>query len=440
MGQRSVIVIGGGVAGLSCAIDLLDKGHTVTLVDRRPLLGGRAYTFKQPQSPSLDNGLHVTLGCYDAFLTFLDRIGAESPIRFQERLTIPYCSTGTVRHDRLASSALPAPAHLLSGLRKMDALDLPSKLQALRIGPAIWRRKRLHHHDMTVQQWLAQLHQSQEICDWLWDPITLAALNRNPQYASAKLFTEVLYRAFFTKNRCSTIGIFQRHLGAIIDQPARTALLNRGGSILFNTRVDHIETRGNRIEAVRTHHDERLCADDYVLAIPHFHIDRLLTPEIQTVWPASQYFRRFASSPIVNVYLQYDSMPLADPFICMVGTTMQWAFDVSDIFEVDNLVSLTVSDARHLVDQSQESIAQQAHNDLRTLLGQRCPADFRRSWVTKEKRSTVDHTPQSEQWRPGTQTPFTNLFMAGDWTNTGLPCTLEGAAWSGQQAATAIAQ
>lgn len=444
MNRSSAIVIGGGAAGLSAAVRLQQQGLQVILIEQRSLLGGRAYAYSKPGSPTLDNGHHVTLNCYENFRHLLKTIGAETALEFQPTLTIPF--RGEYQERRIdavfAAGNLPAPLHLLRGLMRLPGLTPTQKLQAMKIGPAVLGRAALERNDITVSTWLKHCSQPELLIDWLWKPLCMAALNLHPDEASAKLFAEVLHRAFFSSRAGSSLGVFRSNLSQAYTEPALNYLQRHAVQLHLGATATRLRFEHERCVGVDLEDGTVLRADFCVSALPGVRLKALLDTETLRAWPTATQFDGFGAVPIVNAYLLYETPQMHGQLACLLGTQYQWAFDLSHLLngEKGQLVSLTISDARPQLEIGNEELAKLGDAELRSAFRDLNASASPKTWVIKERRATMMHTPENEQRRPGTTTPFHNFFLAGDWTDTGLPCTLEGAAQSGFAAATAVLQ
>ena len=441
--KKKVVIIGGGLAGIAAAVNALQKGYQVELLEKRQFLGGRAFSLKRDDTPHLDNGQHVVLGCYAAFNSLLATLGSNDGIGYQKDLEIPF--RGIYRNQNidqsLTTSHLPAPLHLLGGLCKLPAFSLKQKLQTTWIGKAIFSRSQLDHQDLSVTKWLSKYHQPDIAKHWLWAPITIAALNRHPDKASARLLAEVLYRAFFCRRNDSAIGIFKNDLSSVCAEPARKYIEANGGTIRYRTSVQKLLHNDKHLNGVVLQDGHKIKANYFVSAVPHFRFNDWLNGDLEQAWPAVRDWHKLGTSPIITVYLLYHSNPLVKPLHCLLGSRSEWVFNLNHLLDEKDrqrgrtLVSITISDANDLLATDVEAIAGLAHDDLKRFFPDSCPDDFDKSWVIKEKRATMNHCPENEAYRPSSLTPFSNFFLAGDWTDTKLPSTLEGAVISGNIAA-----
>jgi len=438
-----VIVVGGGVAGLSAASALAGAGARVLVVEARPALGGRASSYRDPATGEIvDNGQHIFLGCYRESFVFLDRIGAAAAVRLQPSLEVPYVDLDGVR-TTLSCPNLPAPFHLLAGLMEWDALPWADRLSALRMGPVVrlaqqqlrGRTDRIAASpEETVEAWLVRNGQRSRIREMLWDPLALAALNQPAAEAAAPLFARVLAEMFGRDRQASALGLPARSLAETYAEPARQFIEARGGEVRTNALakviLDRAQAVGVRLRGGGEHH-----ARSIVSAVPWFALADLFDtppPELSDVLNNAG---RMASYPIVTVNLWFDRQILETPFLGLPGRSMQWVFEKRLIVgEAATHLSLVSSGASDIVSRGNEEVVTLALAEIRDALPAAANATLRHATVVRERRATFSLAP-GQPPRPGPTTNVAGLVLAGDWTDTGLPGTIESAAASGHVAA-----
>jgi squalene-associated FAD-dependent desaturase len=433
---RHVLVVGGGFAGLAAAVRLVRGGARVTLLERRPFLGGRAYSFTDAASGDvIDNGPHAFMGAYTALAAFCAEIGAADAIAFQPRLHVPMAhpvdGLGAVAAPRVPGP-LQGPAALL-GYRLLSRADrLRLALAAVRLAtaaPAALAGR-------TVAELLAACRQSAAACRRFWDPLVVATLNEVPEQAAVAPFAAVLRRGFLAGARAARFGVARAPLGDAFAAPARAAIERGGGTVRTNAAVAAIDVVGARAAGVVLRDGWRIAADAVIVAVPAPALRRLAPGGIGgDVVPAA------TTSPIVSVHLWTDAdvpvgAPAAGaPFVGLLETRVQWLFDCGPSRAGGRRLATVTSGARAWEDVDDDRIVAEAVADLRrTLPGQR---DFRpvRAHVVRERHATLSLTPEVERARPDATTALPNLFLAGDWVRTGLPATIEGAVAAGMRAA-----
>jgi squalene-associated FAD-dependent desaturase len=441
-----VIVIGAGVAGLAAATALADRGARVAVVEARPHMGGRASSFVDPATgDTVDNGQHILMGCYRETFAFLRRIGAMDRVRIQPSLTVPAIDPAG-RPSVLSCPPLPAPWHLLGGVIEWEALGWKDRLSALRLGtPVKTEQRRLRgatrlmacSPEETVESWLVRNGQTPRLREMLWDPLALAALNQPPHEAAAPAFVRVLAEMFGPDSLAASIAFPAVPLDAMYTVPARDHLEARGGQVWTNTLARVLVERG-RAAGVRTRGGREMRAEAVVSAVPWFAVGPLFDEIPSSLQPVASDAARMASCPIVTVNVWFERRVLATPFVGLPGRTMQWAFDRGALTDSElSYVSLVSSGAADVAGLSNDAIVSLALRELRDAIPAARSAAVRKASAVRERRATFSLAP-GQPARPEAATPLAGFFLAGDWTDTGLPGTIESAAMSGHRAADAI--
>jgi zeta-carotene desaturase len=443
-----VIVIGGGFAGLSAACALTRRGAKVLVLDARPQLGGRATAFRDRQTGELvDNGQHVLFGCYRETLAFLASIGASDRVRAQPALEL-VCFDRDRRRSVLRCPPLPAPVHLLAGVFGWSAIPWKDRLGALRLaGPLLGARRQLRKsqavavepRDVTVQQWLDHHRQGSVLQEWLWHPLAVAALNQQPADAAADAFVRILAEMFAPDPKAAAVVLPVRPLHDMYAEPAREFIVANGGHVRTSA-LARVITGSGRIEGVEVR-GEHIPVSSIVAAVPWFGLRPLFggTPplELEAIFATTA---GMTPMPIVTVNLWYDRPVMAETFAGLPGRTMQWVFDKRMAFgESASHLSLVASGATAIVAETNDALADLAAREVEASLPGAQGLWPVRATVVREKQATFSLAP-GQPSRPGTVTPLEGLVLAGDWTDTGLPATIEGAVVSGNRAAAALAE
>jgi squalene-associated FAD-dependent desaturase len=437
-----VVVVGGGFAGLSAAALLAERGARVLVLDARPQLGGRATAFRDRHTGELvDNGQHVLFGCYRATLAFLRRIDALENVRMQPSMEIAYRDLQG-RRSVLKCPALPSPLHLLAAVLSWEPIPWLDRLAALKLaGPLGRARTELRQSGHvsavppgTVSEWLVAHGQRPKLRAWLWDPLAVAALNQSPDVAAAAPFVRVLAEMFGTDPTAASLVLPLKPLHQMYAEPARDFIRARGGDVRVNAlarvivergRVHGVEVRGDRIDASRV-----------ILAVPWFALRTVFgpvaPPELAPVIAAGSAME---SMPIVTVNLWYDRRVMDELFVGLPGREMQWVFDKRLAFggEASHL-SLVSSGAERLTSLPADELIALAAREVAEALPSARLATLQRGTVVREKQATFSLAP-GQPVRPGPETRVDGLWLAGDWTDTGLPGTIESAVVSGHLAA-----
>jgi squalene synthase HpnD len=433
-----VAVLGAGVAGLSAALALAEQGLTVDVYEAKNFPGGRASSLRDaPSGLTLDNGQHIVMGCYHAFLRLLDRLGARDRLAESPGLCVDYVAPEG-KWSRLAAADWPAPFHLLAGLGKFGALHHADRWGILRLGLAL-KFGAPPGANETVAQWLARHRQTPGAVRALWEPFCLAALNEPPATASARLLAETLRRSLFGAKADSAIFFARVGLSDLFRPEAEIYLRATGGGLHFGTQITRLsfDDAGVRAETAK---GETIAADCFISALPWAAL-RALLPEAA---PLRAQLEKISPAGILNIHLLCDRKLFDAPFAGLLDSPFHWVFDRSDHLPPERrgreflyAVTMSAADETWLARKSDEILAA-ARTELARYFPAAREAKFIRELVIKTKDATFAARPDAEPARPGPRTPWKNFLLAGDWTATGLPATLEGAALSGEAAARAV--
>lgn len=444
--MKHVAIIGGGFAGLAAGVALAERGVRVTLLESRPRLGGRAYSFRDDATGTVvDNGQHAMMGCYTETLAFLARIGAAAKVFRQANLCVE------MRHPQrgsgaIAFPALPSPLHAMAGILGYGLLSRGERLRALVAGTRLMvmhRRRDAALSRRTVAEVLTALGESAHARETFWYPVAIATLNEQPEVAVAGPFAEVLARAFFGSRAASQFVLPNVGLSELYTEDARRFIEERGGAVELKAIVTGLELQDGRVHAVRLRDGRTVAGDAVISAVP----PRALGPLLPSALAEDAWLRGVAelpTVPIVSVHLWFDRPVLETDFVGLLGTTTQFAFNRSRLTGEANgsgrqAVSAVVSAGRDVVEWDTAHIADTAVADLRALLPGARAAKLLRVVVVKERHATISLTPAVEQRRPPALTAIENFVLAGDWIQTGLPATIESAVVSGNRAAALVA-
>jgi squalene-associated FAD-dependent desaturase len=422
-----VVVVGGGLAGLTAALDLVDREQDVTLLEARPRLGGLTSSFSRG-ALTVDTGQHVFLRCCTAYLALLDRLGVTHLTTMQDRLDVPVWFDGS--RKALRRNGLPPPLHLAAGL--LSYLG-PSK--AARAVPAALALQRLDPRSPAVDAqtfggWLARHGQDRAAVDALWGLLTVATLNCDPDEASLALAAKVVQTGLFETVGGADIGISDVPLGRLHGEAFATALAD--ADVRLNAKVTGIACLSPGFEvSVGT---EVITADAVILAVP--------PPVATDLLPASAAVTigGLGSSPIVNVHVHYDRPVLDVPFLATVGSPLQWVFDRTAASGADHgqYVAVSLSAADSWLPQKAQDVLGTILPELVRVLPAARHAEVVDAFVTREPHATFRQAAGSAACRPSSTTAVPGLALAGAWTDTGWPATMEGAVRSGHTAASVV--
>jgi hydroxysqualene dehydroxylase len=437
MSRGRVAVVGGGLAGITAALRCVDAGCAVTLFEATPRLGGLTYSFRRGDL-HIDNGQHVFLRCCTAYRALLHRLGVAELVTLQPRLNIPVGSPGAGRFVRLRRTNLPAPLHLSGALARYAPLSPVERLSFARAALAL---RRVDPGDPTTDEqsfgtWLGAHGQSGQAVSALWDLVGVAALNAPAAHTSLALAATVFQVGLLTDASAADIGWSRVPLSRLHGGPALAALAAADVPVRTGAKVEVIAPRGDRW-LVGLPGEEHV-VDQVVLAVPPAVAERLLPPG-SLPQPAG-WARRLGSSPIVNVHVVYDRPVMRQAFIAGIHTPVQWVFDRTwqSGLRDGQYLAVSLSAADDLVDQPTAGLRERLLPALRALLPAAGRAWVRDFFVTRERHATFRPAPGTGRLRPAAATAASGLYLAGAWTATGWPATMEGAVRSGNAAADAL--
>ncbi|MCX4790766.1 MULTISPECIES: hydroxysqualene dehydroxylase HpnE [unclassified Streptomyces] len=434
------VVIGGGLAGITAALRLADARLDVTLLEGRPRLGGLAFSFRRGEL-TVDNGQHVYLRCCTAYRWFLDRVDGTRLAPLQNRLDVPVLDVGRPagpRLGRLRRNALPVPFHLAAGLVGYPHLSLSERAS---VGRAALALGRLDPDDPALDavdfgSWLTRHGQSPRTIEALWDLVGVATLNATAPNSSLALAAKVFKTGLLSEPGAADIGWASVPLGDIHDTLARKALDSAGVRTELRTRASSVTRTEDGRWAVEAG-GERIEADTVVLAVPQRETHDLLPAG---ALDAPERLLDIGTSPILNVHVVYDRKVLRRPFFTALGSPVQWVFDRTDASGLTGpgqYLAVSQSAADEEIDLPVAELRRRYLPELERLLPAARGAGIRDFFVTRERTATFAPAPGVGRLRPGAGTRAPGLSLAGAWTATGWPATMEGAVRSGFSAADA---
>ena len=429
--RRRLLVVGGGWSGIAAAVQAVQKGWAVTLVEERPYLGGRARSFiDRTTGEEIDNGQHLFMGAYHAALKVVRTLGTERSLRIQPSLRVCFVDTHQ-RLDVLHADRFSGAIGVADAIMRLSHLPLFSRIAIIRLAVRI-RLGMISGTGLTCRNLLNREKQPTDAIERFWEPIILATLNAPSDKADARLLVAVMKLAFLGDKDDSKLIIPTRGLSHVIGS-FPSWLETHQGECLLSTSCDQIHIIDGRVTSVELSDGRSLPVDAVVTAIPERALNRLLNGE--------QSFAAGDYSPIVSVYLWYDQMWMEEEFVATLGTTIQWVFnkrrmntdgEPSTRAHFPGHVSLTISAGSALAERSTDDIIHACDGELRMLFPELVSVNLLHGVVIKEKTATPLITPDTI--RPKVNSFInvaSNLAIAGDWTDTGLPATIEGAARSG---------
>ena len=433
---KKIAVLGAGYAGLACAADLVMRGHEVTLLESRALLGGRAHSFVDPKTGLvLDNGQHVLMGCYHETLRLIGQLGVTGRLQKPERLDVPYLSA---KGRSSLTATAPAPLHLLSALLHFGELSLADKWAATKLALRL-RAGQNPGASETVGAWLRRWKQTPNIIRALWEPLCLAALNEQVETGSAMLLATVIRRSFLGGADDSSIYLSRVGLSELFGGEIEQLLTMCGSCVQLQAPVKAFRLKDGSVTGVELTDGALLEPDMVVSALP-WHVLRGLLP---TESKLAVSCRALGEAPIVSLHLWMDRVVLEEAFVGFLDSPVHWLF-CRDLIQgrtpghPGHVVTAVISGARETLDLSAQELEEITLREMRRFLPAAKEAQVLHRMVYKARSATFAATPEAEPLRPGALTEWNNLFLAGDWTNTGLPATIEGAIVSGRRAAAAV--
>jgi squalene-associated FAD-dependent desaturase len=425
-----VAVVGGGLAGIAAALELADAGATVTLYESRTRLGGATYSVRR-KDHWIDNGQHVLLRCCTAYRSFLARLGAEHLVPIQPRLRIPVLREGKPPAF-LRRAPLPAPLHLVPTLLRYSLLRPGERVAGLRAAAAL---RKLDPADETLDtqtfgEWLRAHGQSDSAVSELWNLITLPTLNLPAEEGSLALATMVFRTGLLDASNACDVGVPAVPLQRLHGDTGAAALDRAGVRVALGAPVRSVEPGRVLLD------DGADDVDATIVAVPHESVARLVPDGV--VDPDA--LAGLGSSPIVNLHVHFDRRVLDEPFAAAAAESpLQWLFDRTEASEIAHgqLVSVSLSGAQTAIGEPLAALRERYLAALHRLLPASRGAEVLDFTATREPRATFRAAPGTARLRPGTRTRIPGLYLAGAWTDTGWPATMESAVRSGLAAAAA---
>jgi len=437
----SIGIAGGGIAGLAAACALAEAGFEVTVFERRPFVGGRASSYEHPGTGEVvDNCQHVLLGCCTNLLDFYRRIGSSDKIGWFNHLT--FVEPGG-RRSEIVASFLPAPLHTSPSFLKSSSLSLVDKFAIARAMLALMGPLPADG-SKSFAEWLQEHQQTPRAVDRFWKVVLVSAINEDLDRISAHYGAQVFRESFLKSAEAGRMGIPTVPLSELYSS-AISYIEKRGGRVHLRTSVDAVHPEMQDVVLQCGGTSARF--DFAVLAVPHQLLGKLLPSSNRTA-EASAILRaklqRLESSPITGIHLWFDREITDVPHAVLLDRTIQWIFQKSKLQpsrqeeQQGSYVELVVSSSKSLVEMGRQAIIDLAVRELIEFFPSVRDAKLLKATVIKEVHATYSALPGSDLYRPESRSPWSRVFLAGDWTATGWPATMEGAVRSGYKAAEAV--
>jgi squalene-associated FAD-dependent desaturase len=435
--QKTVAVVGGGLAGLAAACALAEAGFRITLFERRPYLGGRASSYQHPGTGQVvDNCQHVLLGCCTNLIAFYQRTGVADKIRWWDSLT--FFEPGG-RASVIGSSPLPAPLHTSLSFLRASCLSFVDKFSIARAMLSLMRSLPRDTGE-TFLDWLHRHGQTPRAIERFWKTVLVSALNEDLDRMSVSYAAQVFRESFLKSAAAGRMGVPTVPLTELYNA-AGDYIRARNGDVQFRVPIDCFRPQESTV--ILTSGSQELLFDYAVIAVPFDGLERMLPRESEAD-SLRTMLARFEPSPITGIHLWFDRQITNLDHAVLLDRTIQWMFHKSRLQERGekdgSYIELVVSSSKGLVERSRTEIIELALQELREFFPAAREAQLLKSTVIKEVHATYSPAPGLDGYRPGNVTAWPGVFLAGDWTNTGWPATMEGAVRSGYFAAQALAR
>lgn len=442
--QPRVCIIGGGLAGIACAAALAEHDFQVDLYETRKQLGGRAGSYYDQSSDELiDNCQHVSMGCCTNLNHLCTKLGIAE--HFVEQKRLHFVSPDNQITD-FQESILPAPFHLAISFWRLPYLTLREKLLFAKGIKTLAKEPHANLSGQNLYQWLRDHGQTPELIKRVWEIVLVSSLSESLDRVDAAYARKVFFDGFLSNRNGWRVEIPNESLDSVYSEKASKALTTLGAAIHSNCRLKQIEITSGLVSRAMAFDNDDIVADEYVLAIPHHQIEKLLPVEEQN-GPIFQPIKSIETAPISSVHLWLDKKITELDHAVFVEKFSQWMFyrkssqrnlPQGAAPESVYRYQIVISASRDLAHMTHDQIVAKVVEELQEVWDAAADAKLLHSRVITERRAVFSVTPGVDQLRPAQSTHLPNLFLAGDWTATGWPATMEGAVRSGYLAAESI--
>ena len=449
-------MIGGGLAGLAASVALAEAGWRVRLFEQRPFLGGRAASYELPNGEHVDNCQHVTFGCCTNLADFYRRVGSGDKIKFFDRLLL---LDPQGRRGEMHTGFLPAPLHMTGSFLAFAPLALKDKLAIARAFNSIILSGG-HPKDVdepggiSMLEWLQRRKQTPAAISRFWRTVLVSALSEELDRIDARYGVDVFWKAVLSTKHGYRMGVPAVALGELYEG-CKKSLEQRGGEVVFRAPVRGLRIENGKLVAAVFDANREESGDAIILALPHQNLADLLPEPLRQSDPALAHLDKITDAPITGVHFWFDRQVMSEPFVTLLDTTTQWIFNKSALYAGSNgtnaanapadpamknsqYLQLVISASYELLQKPRQEIIDLCLAEVRHALPAARDANLLKATVIKEPAATFSPFPGVDRWRPKQETSIAGLFLAGDWTATGWPATMEGAVRSGYLAAEAV--
>ncbi len=449
-----MIVIGGGLAGLAASVALAEAGWRVRLFEQRPFLGGRAASYVLPDGEHVDNCQHVTFGCCTNLEDFYRRVGSAGKIKFFDRMLL---LDPQGRRGEMHAGIFPAPFHMTGSFLTFSPLGLKDKIGIARAFYSILQSGG-HPPDVdepggiSMLEWLHRRKQTPAAISRFWRVVLVSALSEELDHIDARYGIDVFWKAVLSNKTGYRMGVPAVALGELYDG-CRATIEQKGGEVVFRSPLRGLRIENNELTAALFDEGREETADAFVLALPHVVVSELLPESVKRTDTALGNLDKIIDASITGVHFWFDRQVMTEPFVTLLDTTTQWIFNKSALYAPENgaglrppaapaataqYLQLVISASHDLLQKPRQEIIELCLKEVRHALPAARDANLVKATVIKEAAATFSPQPGVDRWRPIQQTSIGGMFLAGDWTATGWPATMEGAVRSGYLAAEAI--
>lgn len=422
--MKEVTIIGAGIAGMTAAMHLIEAGIKTTIIDNTNNIGGRCFSFYDKNiNLELDNGQHVCAGIYNNFFQLISWLNSQDKFDFNNNINIEFRDRNSKIY-KLDCSTSSSKFGVFKGIINLKSLSPYDKFNILKI---IKTKNIYYNNDISVLELLKQKNQSSNSIKYFWEPIVLATLNTTLENSSAFLFLVVLNKFIFGSSNERNLIFFNSSFKDVFKNFTKK-IYSTNNKILLGHRVKKVLTQNNKCYGIELNNGKIINSDFVIASIPPEEI--FLLTENNTIVK-----NNFNYSAIISIYLLFDGIIMDNKFFCGIDTTIQWVFNKKIINNKQQLIAITISASNKLLNLSNKELIQLIINDINIILPNSKGINISYYRILRDKKATILINKNNNKLRNNTRTDIANFFLAGAWTNTELPVTIESAAKSGKLAA-----